>query len=73
MPSKELIAEIRAAAASLITAAGAAENGDITAAEISIEDALFRAESLLSRIRKYEFSVESKSPPSETPTGKKLR
>ena len=51
MPTKELIAEIHAAAASLVTAAAAAENGDLAAAEIGIEDALFRTESLLGRIR----------------------
>jgi len=59
MPMNEMIAEIRAAAASLITAAGAAENGDLSAAEIGIEDALFRAESLLSRIRQGEFAIEA--------------
>ena len=63
MPMKEMIAEIRAAAASLITAAGAAENGDIAAAEIGIEDALFRSESLLSRIRQGEFTVTVEPPP----------
>lgn len=54
MPLKEMIAEIHAAASSLVTAAAAAENGDLTAAEIGIEDALFRTESLLSRIRQIE-------------------
>jgi hypothetical protein len=72
MPMKEMIAEIRAAAASLVTAAGAAENGDIAAAEIGIEDALFRAESLLSRIRQGEFTVTSEPPPDTVPNGKKL-
>lgn len=69
MPTNEMVAEIRAAAASLITAAGAAENGDVAAAEIGIEDALFRTESLLSRIRQGNFSVE---PPSTIATDKKL-
>jgi hypothetical protein len=54
MPLKEMIAEIHAAASSLVTAAAAAENGDLAAAEIGIEDALFRTESLLSRIRQIE-------------------
>jgi hypothetical protein len=72
MPMKEMVAEIRAAAASLITAAGAAENGDIAAAEIGIEDALFRSESLLSRIRQGEFTVTVEPPPGGAPNGKKL-
>ena len=72
MPMKEMVAEIRAAAASLITAAGAAENGDIAAAEIGIEDALFRSESLLSRIRQGEFTVTVEPPPAGVPNGKKL-
>jgi hypothetical protein len=72
MPMKEMIAEIRAAAASLITAAGAAENGDIAAAEIGIEDALFRSESLLSRIRQGEFTVTIEPPPAGVPNGRKL-
>jgi hypothetical protein len=72
MPMKEMVAEIRAAAASLITAAGAAENGDIAAAEIGIEDALFRSESLLSRIRQGEFTDTVEPPPGGAPNGKKL-
>ena len=51
MPINDMMAEIRAAAASLITAAGAAENGDLAAAEIGIEDALFRSESLLESLK----------------------
>ncbi len=64
MSNYEIIAEIRAAAASLVTAAGAAENGDFAAAEIGIEDALFRAQSLLSRIRHVQSSDGAeKTPP----------
>jgi hypothetical protein len=51
MPLKEMIAEIHAAASSLVTAAAAAENGYLAAAEIGIEDALFRTESLLTAMR----------------------
>jgi len=54
MPLKEMTAEIHAAASSLMTAAAAAQNGDLAAAEIGIEDALSRAESLLSRIRQLQ-------------------
>jgi hypothetical protein len=46
---EELVAEIRAAAASRVTSAGAAENGDLAAVEIGIVDALFRVQSVLSR------------------------
>jgi len=49
-----MTAEIHAAASSLITAAAAAQNGDVAAAEIGIEDALFRAESMLSRVRQLQ-------------------
>ncbi len=45
MPFSEMIVEIHAAAASLVTAAAAAENGDLAAADIGIEDALFRVQS----------------------------
>lgn len=67
MANNEIVAEIRAAAASLVTAAGAAENGDFVAAEIRIEDALFRAQSLLSRIRQVPSSdqVQSRTPPGD--------
>ncbi len=51
MSNDELVAEIRAAAASLTTAAAAAQNGDFTAAEIGVEDALFRTQSLLARVQ----------------------
>lgn len=54
MSNVELVAEIRAAAASLATAAAAAENDDLTAAEIGIEDALFRAQSLIGRIQQVQ-------------------
>lgn len=66
MTNNEMVAEIRAAAASLVTAAGAAENGDLAAAEIGIEDALFRTQSLLSRIRHAQSSAE---PENEPPLG----
>jgi hypothetical protein len=68
MPLKEMIAEIHAAASSLVTAAAAAENGDLAAAEIGIEDALFRAESLLSRIRQAQALGDgrSRAPPDQT-------
>ena len=72
MPINDMMAEIRAAAASLITAAGAAENGDLAAAEIGIEDALFRSESLLSCLRQGEFTVTVEPPPAGVPNGKKL-
>ena len=65
---KELVAEIRAAAASLMTAAGAASNGDLAAVEIGIEDALFRAESLLVRVRKAQ--TLKPDAPSPRPPGK---
>ena len=51
MTHQELVAEIRAAASSLVTAAAATEHGDLAAAEIGVEDALFRVESLLGRLR----------------------
>ena len=54
MPLKEMTAEIHAAASSLMTATAAAQNGDLAAAAIGIEDALSRAESLLSRIRQLQ-------------------
>lgn len=51
MSKQELIAEIRAAAASLTMAAAAIEEGDHVAAEISVEEALFRTQSLMGRIQ----------------------
>ena len=54
MATKELIAEIRAAASSLTTAADAAENGDVIAAVNGIEDALFRTESILGRLQQLD-------------------
>ncbi len=63
MANNEIVAEIRAAAASLVTAAAAAENSDFVAAEIGIEDALFRAQSLLSRIRQVQLSGEVQNRP----------
>jgi hypothetical protein len=56
MPIDELAAEMRAAASSLVTAAGATENGDLVAAIIGAEDALFRVESLLARLRQAEIT-----------------
>jgi hypothetical protein len=61
--NEELVAEIRAAAASLVTSAGAAENGELAAAEIGIEDALFRVQSVLSRVQ----SILTSPPPEPTP------
>jgi hypothetical protein len=63
---QELIAEIRAAASCLTTAADAAESGDLVAAEIGIEDALFGTESILSRIRQTQMPPDTNdnSPPS---------
>jgi len=66
MALEELVAEIRAAAASLVTAAAAAENGDLAAAEIGVEDALFRAESLLGRIRTMQAEPQPPPPPATT-------
>lgn len=57
MSNAELVAEIRAAAASLKTAAGAAEVGDFAAAQIGIEDALFRAHSLLRRVQQIQVAT----------------
>lgn len=50
MPYEELIAEIRSAAESLSRAAGLIEAGDLGSAEVGIEEALFRARSILSRM-----------------------
>ena len=61
MSKDELVAEIRAAAASLITAAAAAENGDFVAAEIGVEDALFRAQSFVARVRQAQGTAISPS------------
>lgn len=61
MSNEELIAEIRAAAASLVTAAAAAETGDFAAAEIGVEDALFRAQSLLGRVQQAQ-QMQSATP-----------
>jgi hypothetical protein len=51
MSHNELIGEMRAAATSLVAAAVATENGDLAAAENSVEDALFRVQSLLARLK----------------------
>lgn len=61
MTINELVAELRAAASSLVTAAAAAENGDLAAAEIGVEDALFRTQSLLDRLRQAQ--NEAANPP----------
>jgi hypothetical protein len=66
---QELIAEIRAAASSLTTAADAAESGDLVAAEIGIEDALFRTESILSRIRQTQIPPETDDNPPPSTNG----
>jgi hypothetical protein len=66
MSREELVAEIRAAASSLVTAAAATENGDLAAAEIGVEDAQFRVESLLSRLRQAQMNPEV-SPPAAIP------
>ncbi len=60
MSKEELVAEMRAAAASLTMAAAAAEAGDYTAAEISVEDALFRAQSLMGRVQEAQ---QAQAPP----------
>jgi hypothetical protein len=51
MPLTEMIAEMRAAASVLMTAADNAENGDLIAAGIAVEDSLFRTQSILGRLR----------------------
>ena len=71
MPHQELVAEIRAAASSLITAAAATENGDLAAAEIGVEDALFRVESLLGRLRQALLNPDVAT--SSTTTGGSLK
>lgn len=67
MPMAELIAEIRAAATSLLMAAAAAENGDVTEAEIGVEDALFRVQSILPRIQAAATGGPSGEPPDDEP------
>ena len=67
MPHQELVAEIRAAASSLVTAAAATENGDLAAAELGVEDALFRVESLLGRLRQSLLNPDAA--PSSATTG----
>ena len=64
MSKDELVAEIRAAASSLMTAAAAAQNEDFAAAEIGVEDALFRAQSLLRRIQRAQTEAEFHPAPS---------
>ena len=56
MPFNELAGEMKAAASSLVTAAAATESGDLMAAVIGVEDALFRVESLLARLRQAELN-----------------
>jgi hypothetical protein len=51
MIDKEFIAEIRSAAESLCRAADLAETGNLAAAEVNMEEAVFRTRSLLSRIK----------------------
>jgi hypothetical protein len=58
MSKDELVADMRAAASSLVTASAAVENGDLAAAEIGVEDALFRSQSLLRRIQQAQVEAE---------------
>jgi hypothetical protein len=51
MSKQELIAELRAAAASLNMAGVAVQTENYAEAEIAVEDALFRTQSLLARVR----------------------
>ena len=69
MSLSELAAEIRAAASSLVTAAAAVENGDFAAAENGVEDALFRTESLLSRLRQTQLEAQVAPPPTTPGSG----
>ena len=71
MSQEELVAEMRAAASSLITASAAAQNGDYTAAQIGVEDALFRTQSLLARIQQAQLEAEVAPPP--TSSGNKVK
>jgi hypothetical protein len=63
MTNNEMVAELRAAAASLVTAAAAVDMGDLSAAEIGIEDALFRTQSLLARVRQTQVEAGAMPPP----------
>lgn len=67
--SAELVAEMKAAAASLVTAAAAAENGDLAAAEIGLEDAMFRTQSLMARIQQVQLAPHIDPRPSEMDQG----
>ena len=67
--SDELVAEMKAAAASLVTAAAAAENGDLAAAEIGLEDAMFRTQYLMARIQQVQLAPRTQLRPSETDQG----
>jgi hypothetical protein len=67
--SDELVAEMKAAAASLVTAAAAAENGDFAAAEIGLEDAMFRTQHLMARIQQVQLVPRVDPRPSETGQG----
>jgi len=67
--SVELVAEMKAAAASLVTAAAAAENGDFAAAEIGLEDAMFRTQHLMARIQQVQLAPRVDPPRSETDQG----
>ena len=62
MPINELAGEMKAAASILLTAAAATQNGDLRAAENGVEDALFRVESLLNRLRQAQLNQTSASP-----------
>jgi hypothetical protein len=67
--SEELVAEMKAAAASLVTAAAAAENGDLAAAEIGLEDAMFRTQHLMARIQQVQLAPRTELRPRETDQG----
>lgn len=54
----ELVGEMKAAAATLLTAAAAVENGDLATAEIGVEGAIFRVESLLGRLRQFKLAPD---------------
>jgi hypothetical protein len=58
MSKEELMAEMRSAAASLTMAAAAIERGDYVAAEISVEEALFRTQSLMGRVQQAQQSQQ---------------
>jgi hypothetical protein len=68
MSVNEFAGEMRAAASNLVIAASATENGNLRAAEAGVEDALFRVESLLSRLQ-IELNPKFERPPNTTGEG----